>query len=183
MSAVDNARLEETISLLQESFQEVAWRSQRLREWLGLERIYKNLNQNFIRYLELVEEVTEKKDDIAVIEIKKRLKRAWSSWRETDMVELEGVSKSAMFITQVIEAAGPVSPLSANNSTLHCVNLKDLLDLCPLIEAAQDELAFETLNKLSTQFKNILTSQIIDRQNSMMSEINFLIEMAMKLTK
>lgn len=136
------------------ALRDVAFRANRLREWMELERPLRIVELSFNRFNEEQRKANKntfggKADELAVL---------WSRCRDTELVDLASFAGGIRHINQ------PLPPDPGNRPTPQAI-IQELVQVGDQIETAIVDVAFEALRTNCVEFQRRLLSLIADRRN------------------
>ena len=166
---------------LQEAFQEVAFRANRLREWMTLDSYLRYLERKFGDFYNEVEKVVGPPLAIAT-DSQAHLTKMWNRCKATELVDLQTFADGVRYINRSSwnEQGNGGAPQTAA-LTMRVVNISTLNQLVDPLEQALAELLIKDLGQRSALFQKTLNGQIADRQHIVNSEIQELCELTIRL--
>jgi hypothetical protein len=155
---------------LGKAFHEVAFRANRLREWMELEPLLRNVENRFSQFYSEVRNTSKdnfgsKVDTIQTI---------WSFCQESDMIDLEKFIDGIQHINQalVTEETNRSDPTS---------QILSLIDIGEKISKSIDEVVFSDLKTNSNDFQMLLKGLMSNRRNIVGKEVRELCELTIRL--
>jgi hypothetical protein len=166
---------------LQEAFQEVAFRANRLREWMELDRYLRFLERRFSDFHSEVQRIAGPPPNL-VADSFPRLNSMWARYRETELVDLQTFAAGVRHINRSSwneQMNGNAS--QANASSMRVINITNLDQLTETLEQALTGLAINDLAQRCALFRRTLNGQIADRQNIVNTEVQEMCELTIRL--
>jgi len=163
---------------LQEAFLEIAFRANRLREWVDLDKELRVLELSFGDFTREVSAVVVAIGGGGAPVNTGRMGDLWSRISETDFVDLQSFSDSLKYINRASRAEqsnGAGNPSDA--TALTKVSLEALFDLTRQIQKAIDEAAYKKLQQRCLSFQQGLKKEISMYKQSVRQELLNLCEM------
>jgi hypothetical protein len=172
---------EDAFKSLQEAFQEVAFRANRLREWMELDRYLRFLERRFSDFHGEVQSIVGPPLKIAPDSLS-RLNSMWTRCRETELVDLQTFADGVRHINRSSwnEQANGGGP-QANASSMRVINIANLNQLTDSLEQALIGQALNDLGQRSSLFRRTLNGHIADRQNIVNTEVQEMCELTIRL--
>lgn len=149
---------------LQESFGEVAFRANRLREWIRLHerlRAVENSFGAFRREVRLAVGPPATFDDV----IQNRLRELWSNCQDNDLAELEYFRDGVRYISRPL-STDPNAPPSQR------FDLTKMITVCEQIRQALNDLSIVQLGQRSGELEMALRSQFTSQRRAVQQEID-----------
>ncbi|MBC1225209.1 hypothetical protein GNF10_31080 [Nostoc sp. UCD121] len=155
---------------LGEAFHEVAFRANRLREWMEFEPLLRNLENRFSQFYSEVKNTSKdnfgsKVDTIQTI---------WSFCQESDIVDLEKFTDGIQHINQSL-VTGDINKSDPTAQVLK------LIDIGGKIRKSMDDLVFNDLKTNSNDFQMLLKGLTSNRRNVVGKEVRELCELTIRL--
>jgi hypothetical protein len=166
---------------LQEAFQEVAFRANRLREWMTLDLCLRSLERRFSDFDNEVQKVVGPPLDLTA-GTEARLKHMWNRCRDTELVDLQTFAEGVRYINRSTwNEQGNGSAPQPGALAMRVVNISSLNQLIDPLEKAVTERLFGDLLTRCALFRKTLNGQIADRQHIVNSEVQELCELTIRL--
>lgn len=149
---------------LQESFGEVAFRANRLREWIRFHERLRALENSFNAFLREVRRdggLSTKFDDV----IQNRLRELWSNCQDNDLAELEYFRDGVRYIS------GPLST-DPNAPPSQRFDVARVIDVCEQIRQALNDLSIVQLGQRSGELEMALRLQFTSQRRAVQQEID-----------
>jgi hypothetical protein len=166
---------------LQEAFQEVAFRANRLREWMAFDHYLRLLERRFGDFNSEVQRVVGPPLTLDGGS-QARLTQMWTRCKDTDFVDLQTFADGVRHINrsswneQVNGAASQPNVLA-----MRVVNISNLNQLADPLEQALATMSINDLAQRCALFRKNLNGQIADRGHIVNSEIQELCELTIRL--
>jgi hypothetical protein len=165
---------EETDSLLQplaKAFQEVAFRANRLREWMEFEPLLRNVENRFAQFYSSVVQTATASDFAAK---SSAMKDTWSLCQEIDMIDLQVFRDGIQHINRPLTTSAVVNP---DPST----EISALIDIGKTIQTSLEDISFSDLKTNSKNFQMSLKALMSNRRNIVKKEVQELCELTIRL--
>ncbi|MBC1225212.1 hypothetical protein GNF10_31100 [Nostoc sp. UCD121] len=146
--------------ILKKAFQEVAFRANRLREWMEYEPVLRNVDNRFSQFYSEVRNTNKETLGGRIGTIQ----NIWVLFQESDMIELELFIKGVQHINQAL-VTDPSNQVSS------------LISIGKKIQDSIDDLVFKDLRTNSSEFQILLKGLISKRRNIVEKEIRELCEL------
>ena len=169
MPEIDDAALQ----TLQETFQEVADRANRLREWMELEPYLRSLETSFDLFNREVRLAAGPPPDIGQATVA-RLNDLWSRCQDTDFIDLQSFAQGVQYINQPLT-------LDGDNDPGPQLDISSLVHKAGLIQQTLVNVAINELRQRCTDFQRVLNGQVADRRNMVRREVRELCELTIRL--
>jgi hypothetical protein len=168
---------EEVRQSLKQAFQEVAFRANRLREWLELDKTLRSLVVSFGDFHNEVKAIVGPPPNMNPASLA-RITDLWNRSRETDFIDLQAFSAGVKHINRSSAAEVAGAPEAGG---MPRVNISTLVQL---VESVEQSLANQAMNDLAQrclQFQRTLRGQVADTQQIVRRELTELCEMTLQL--
>ena len=165
---------------LQEAFLEVAFRANRLKEWMGLNQRLRALEISFSDFSGEVREVAAVINAGGATSLQ-RLDGRWSRSRQTDFIDLQSFATGVRYINRSShnEAAG--APPPAVGGGLPRVDISSLVQMVDAVDQALTGRLIGDLGQRCTRFELALGGLIADCRHVITRELDELCEITIQL--
>jgi hypothetical protein len=149
---------------LQESFGEVAFRANRLREWIRFHERLRALENSFNAFLREVRRAVGPSTNFDDV-IQNRLRELWSNCQDNDLTELEYFRDGVRYISR---------PLStdANAPPSQRFDVAQVINVCEQIRQALNDLSLVQLGQRSGELEMALWLQFTSQRRAVQQEID-----------
>ena len=161
---------EELRQQLQEAFLEIAFRANRLREWVDLNRDLDNLKRSFDDFSVEVNRVM-KNGGVGDSQL---LFERWARCSDTDLLDLENACDNFQYISRVARGEPPAAAAGAapgEAALLTKVSLEALFDLKKKIQKDLDDASFKQLQQRCLVFDQTLKKEVSRYKQSVKQEL------------
>jgi hypothetical protein len=160
---------------LRQAFRDVAFRSNRVGEWIDLEPYLRNLDASFGEFCSEVRLAVGPPPRLSSGRIRK-LRDLWSRCRSTDFTDLKSFASGAIYLNQQLV------PGAGGNPGPHVsVWVTDLATLADKLEESINQGNYNELAQYAQKFQQTLNGQIADRRNFVRKEVRDLCDLTILL--
>jgi hypothetical protein len=160
---------------LQAAFEEVAFRANRLREWMEFDRLLRYLERRFIDFSD---DVTQSIGNVGVTTMPK-LNQMWNRCKELELVDLQSFAEGVKYINRTSWMNGTSS--QTPTTVMRIIDVSSLNQYITPLEKALTDQALPALSEQCSLFRRTLKGQIASRQQSVSTEITELCELTIQL--
>lgn len=171
MLSLSDAQLEP----LQQAFRDVAFRSNRLGEWIDLEPYLRNLESSFNLFYDEVKAAVGPPLKLTQGRIK-RIQELWNRCRSTDFTDLRSFALGAIHLSQPLPSGA-----GGNPGPQIGVWITDLVQSSDQIQEALTNKNYNDLAQNAQKFQQTLYGQIADRRNLVRREVRELCDLTILL--
>jgi hypothetical protein len=169
---------EDAFKSLLEAFQEVAFRANRLREWMELDRYLRSLERRFSEFDSEVRTTVGPPPNLAGG--LSRISLMWTRCQETELMDLQTFADGSRHINRSSwNEQG--NGAQANTSGMRVVSIADLIKVVGGLEQALTNQALLELSQQCNLFRKTLAAHVADRQHIVTIEVQEMCELTIRL--